>query len=539
MKILSALAVLSGIVPVSVFSIQCQFVPGASGSLVICSNSIHVGNEPQTQVRSTNTPFYALNTDCYLQDAQSLASANQSAVFSCVIATNVGNPIIQTPTNWPPQVDFSVAISLDAHGRAQDGSYTDVAGKLHTVAAGYAFDLHAEGKLAWNLMADPTNSSEWLGKPVKVFVGADYSFGASDSNSSYPGTNGIVDFKVNDGRIGPVHAYTVDRPSDFRIHWPLRLNPLDSKAVLLPLGEMLEVSYRYETHVKITILPEGFWAPVSYWTNNTDLFFCAKANPSQVMWCVNKIGYLAAMGVQGSGLLDWEVMQQHILEPVPLSSTPQEIIVVIPLEDFNLPGMSQTSDPRKLIRLSLLDSDYGRLVSEGDDKTLDGHDDTPRIVDGVYLQTWILPARSSMNASMTRAPIEIRVDSNGDFSLDQRFLDYVAIVRECEQTQLKIMSAGLEALAANSCQAETNSVTQRPEWTCPNQWEWFTVALTKCGTLVDDPKLVTIETLSALGLPWTPARDALVSAGTNGLIQVRVPVDRTQPMRIFRAALAP
>jgi hypothetical protein len=525
--ILVAASALCGVV----HAVQYQLDATNSHSSVTLVNSVFVGDQSDINTIHTNSPFFSLKSDTSLLDPLSLSSANQSALFRCVYATNAGNVVFhQMPEPWPPLVDMSLVVSLDANGRANDGTYSDAHDITHMVSAGFAFNLSAVGTLKWKLMPDPASHAEYLGMPIRVSVWANYSIGASGSNASSTGTNGILDLSINDGLIGSFYAYSVTNPAEFHFNRWLGPNPLNGESFLMPLGDDLKLSYRFESHMQKAILPEGFWAPESFWANekDTDLYVCVKAAKDNLIWCVDKAGYMAKLNGALPEPPNLPEMENHLLQQVPRSIGYREIILAIPLDTLRIPSLLGLKNSHGHIQVSIIDPQYGFLVPKGKDEIADGYDDGPRIVDDIFLQTWILTGSSSAEPPTSKVEFEVLIDTNNDTVLDWRFIE-----------RIDVQTVAVELIDYDSdkwlCKVKFNKETQESELVCDPQWSRFTVRVTVAGEIILDLKSIEIESKSSPAELWTPVTHAVQTPIPNVGVQFQVLRNPALQSELFRA----
>ena len=79
------------------------------------------------------------------------------------------------------------------------------------------------------------------------------------------------------------------------------------------------------------------------------------------------------------------------------------------------------------------DDKDGHLITDGQDNDNDGYDDTPRIKNEVFTQTWCAPPVFDSNLAnkekMRKIPIQIEIDKDGDEIYDCNFIEYIELIR--------------------------------------------------------------------------------------------------------------
>jgi hypothetical protein len=507
-------------------AIEYQLDQTNSHSSASMVNSIYVGSRNLIKSSATNGIPFTLNSETEMHDAVSLSSASQSASFQCTIANGIGNPVFhQSPLNWPVPVDLSMLVSLDTKGHKMDGNFVDSEGMLETMAAGYAFDLNSQASIWWKLLPDPKATNEYTAMPVKVLVWADYNLGGSSSNTSSKGRNGILNLNINDGRIGPFYCYSETSMADFHFNRWLGPDPLSSSSVLLPLGEELRLDYNYQAHVMN--LAGG---PESYWSNekDADLYVCFTSSKAKLVYCADKSAFLDSLGGKPPEPANLNEMQNHLLDSVPRTIWARAVFLAVPLEVFKIPSLLGLTDPQGSIELSLKDPQYGFLVAKGKDTANDGYVDSPRIIDDVFLQTWVVSESSMSDPSRAKVNIEVRIDTNNDKVVDQLFVDQI----DLHTVDVKLIDYDADKVP---CKIKINPTTGEPELKCDSQWVVFTVRITVGGVIIIEPKFLEIESKSSAAESWRPVTQSIQTPIPDDGIRVKVLRDPIFQPELFRA----
>ena len=133
-------------------------------------------------------------------------------------------------------------------------------------------------------------------------------------------------------------------------------------------------------------------------------------------------------------------VKAHVIVKGACADGTTQLILLFDLSDWSLlfepddiPADTETPTSVRLSILSLYGKDNGKLVVDGDDN--DGYNDTPRIKDGTFTQTWIAPPvfdsvlGSANKEKMRKIPIQIKIDKDGDSNFEYTFIRYIELIR--------------------------------------------------------------------------------------------------------------
>ncbi|UCG59533.1 MAG: hypothetical protein JSU70_08460 [Phycisphaerales bacterium] len=436
-----AKALARGIVPVLIILLACTHTYGVrfvlneedSNSRFQMDGRVSAGEESRSSSLGSIEPFFKQSAEYSIASPESSADADLNVGFRCVFEAGAGEPKFDESDEvspWPVEMDMSLLIGLDGSGSVHHG-YDEV--HEQDEYGTFSCDLSAQAKLCWNLLPDQPEEYEHM--PVRVLVWANHSLYDWGFNVARTERSFITNLEINDGAVGPLYAYS-DRQGDHQNQW-FGPNPLDGGAIFLPLGEVFKIEYAYEFHLKAPYCPcsDSDW---DHPLEPTDLYVCAKAEPGRLLYRLSK-PCLRAKGLLNN-LQSRTIWQQDIESAlVDIGCTDPATPLILALDVAAVLGAGaagDTEDPNhfKLTVLSPDGKDNGHLIGEGQDFDEDNYDDTPRIAEGIFTQTWCAPAQFGSlcqdDVETERPiPIQIDVDRDGDGDYDYAFVEYITLVR--------------------------------------------------------------------------------------------------------------
>lgn len=471
-----------GAVPLILISLVCtqaygvRFVldEGNSESELRMASEVSAGGESDNSTSTSSELFPDWGGNCWASSPDSSAQAHLEFRFRCICSPDAGDPTFEESDQvdpWPVEMDMSLMVGLEGWGSAHHG-YDEVHGEDEYGM--FSFDLSAAANLCWNLM--PDHPEEYEHMPVRVLVWANSSVSYYGSNVRYIGRNFITNFEINDGTVGPLYAYS-DNGQEPDVQW-FGPNPLDGATIFLPLGEALQIEYAYEFHVKApSCLCSG-----AYWEHTwkpTDLYVCAKAEPGRLLYRLSK-PRLRAKGFLDS--LQRRTTSQQDIESVlvDIECTKPAAPLILSFDVASVLGARSeagTEDPSrfKLTVLSPDGKDNGYLIGAGQDLDEDEYDDSPRIAEGIFTQTWCAPAAFGSLCeddleTERQIPIQIDVDHDGDGAYDCTFVEYIHLVRSTGSIRgwacRVVRDEKGKVVQVRPLDQEQVTITPRGDWCC-------------------------------------------------------------------------
>ncbi|MBN2269506.1 MAG: hypothetical protein JXN61_02770 [Sedimentisphaerales bacterium] len=364
--------------------------------------------------------FYDKPFSWLAESPSSDARANIGLRCRQLFVEGPGNPTFPAPAD----ANISVTLFIDGNGFATGGE-----GESASLGLG----VETEAKLCWRLM--PTEGSEEYEKqPVRVYVWANGFGTAATSNVQSWGTNLCTNLNFNDGTVGPYYSYFVGNPHNFVSNWGIASDYNAWRpSLIMPLGEELQVEFAYGYNFSIF---SGFFGG-SYDLNveSTDLYICATAKPERLLSLMDK-GCLRAVGLldELQNREELTAAEEELAKGVDVDEayTGGQFVLSLDLSDEakglfkqdKVPGDTET--PHR-IRLTLVPdgNDNGYLVGEGQDTDGDEYDDTPRIAEELFTQTWVIPPvpEGSTAALPRQVQIRLEVDIDDEGGYDYEFID--------------------------------------------------------------------------------------------------------------------
>jgi len=303
--------------------------------------------------------------------------------------------------------------------------------------AGFDAHVDVDGTLCWNLL--PSNPQEKVGDTVLIALWDRYSAGGNSTNMTYQ--NGTSkEYWVGSQVLGPYYVESVCPPCDWNV-----TDPGEPVYVMAWLGDKIKVLY----HGYVDGHPYDNTQYSDFWTGSdgptVQVSIRTEVEPLNITlidkgW-VSKNKLLG--NLQNRSDLSPEMEQEYkahgIVKGACADGATQLVLFCDWYHLFNsleLPGDTDKSLAR--FRLSILSpdgKDNGQLVLDGQDNDNDGYDDTPRIKNETFTQTWIAPPvfdsvlGSANQEKMRQIPIQIEIDKDGDGTFEYTFTRYIELIR--------------------------------------------------------------------------------------------------------------
>lgn len=391
-------------------------------------NNVQAGPASDTDSGTNSRLFFTESTEASAESPRSEARGEQSVSFRCIHSPDKGDQDFHTV-----DMDMSLSIALDGNGQAYGGTYYDEHGSLRGDGSTLYCDLTASADLIFDLVAD--EPSEYTGMPVELTVWATYSLSESGSNVDHRGPCGITRLAFND-QPEPFYSYTEGETPRFN-RW-FGPDPLTGPKLIMPMGESLEVGYTYRFHITAR---NGWWY---HPLEPTDLYVCARAEPTTLLTKLDK------RCLEENDLLgpvqdrffspEQELKIEDAVTDGAYVGLMEQVVLGIDVGDLfeplEPPGDTEAPD---FIRVAILPSggrDNGHLIGEGQDNNQDAYDDTPRVADEYFTQTWYVPTvfdstNPGTTAKQRSIPVQIKIDLDDDGAYDYSFLEYVTLKNSC------------------------------------------------------------------------------------------------------------
>jgi hypothetical protein len=406
---------------------KLEFDEQASSASASISMSVHAGTGSDEDVWEDTGILYNHTLSAYAADSNGALASGSSSVHS-----DVNSAYSNDEDGY---IDPTIIFEFIYNQHFSASPFEDA--NHHITPASFSVNLGASGNLYWNLL--PSNPNEKEGDLVVIGLWDRGSVGATSTNMIYQmGTT--KEYWAGSQKLGPYHVSCFCPSCDCNTN-----DPHGPIGLIARLGDKIKLSYNanVDGHSSDGTQYSAYYDSV--YGPSIQLSIRAKAELLNIIlgdkrW-LSEHNLLNAL--QNREELSPEIEQEaeaHAIVEGACADGATQLILYFDLiellfEPNDIPADTETPTTVRLSILSPDGKDNGYLIEEGQDNDNDGYDDTPRIKDEGFTQTWCAPPvfdsveKDANTAQSRQIQVQIEIDKDGDGIYDCNFIEYVELVR--------------------------------------------------------------------------------------------------------------